>query len=39
MKTLYESILDDEDVLISKTKKDAHNPFELMYLIYIIVID
>jgi hypothetical protein len=25
MKTLYESILDDEDVLISKTKKDSQN--------------
>lgn len=25
MKTLYESILDDEDILISKTKKDSQN--------------
>lgn len=25
MKSLYESILDDEDVLISKTKKDSQN--------------
>ena len=32
MKTLYESILDDEDVLISCIKD--HNPFELMYLLY-----
>lgn len=34
MKTLYESILDDEDVLVGDLKKDANNPFELMYLIY-----
>jgi hypothetical protein len=27
MKTLYESILDDEDVLISKATSDAKNPF------------
>ena len=27
MRTLYESILDDEDVLISNTKKYANNPF------------
>ena len=27
MKTLYESILDDEDVLIDNTIKDAKNPF------------
>jgi hypothetical protein len=27
MRTLYESILDDEDVLISNTKKHANNPF------------
>lgn len=32
MKTLYESILDDEDVLINRVKD--HNPFELMYLLY-----
>jgi hypothetical protein len=33
MKTLYESILDDEDVLISKTKKDTDNPFLLLSLL------
>ena len=27
MKTLYESILDDEDVLISNVKKISNNPF------------
>lgn len=27
MRTLYESILDNEDVLISNTKKHANNPF------------
>ena len=27
MKTLYESILDDEDVLINDVKKTANNPF------------
>ena len=27
MKSLYESILDDEDVLISKSKQDINNPF------------
>ena len=27
MRTLYESILDDEDVLINNTKKHANNPF------------
>ena len=27
MRTLYESILDDEDILISNTKKQANNPF------------
>jgi hypothetical protein len=27
MKTLYESILDDEDVLIRKAKQDINNPF------------
>ena len=33
MKTLYESILDDEDVLISKIKKDSKCPlFSLYYL-------
>ena len=30
MKTLYESILDDEDVLISDVKKDTKNPFTLL---------
>lgn len=32
MKPLYESLLDDEDVLISSVKD--HNPFELMYLLH-----
>ena len=27
MRTLYESILDDEDVLINDVKKTANNPF------------
>lgn len=27
MKTLYESILDDEDVLINKAEEDSKNPF------------
>jgi hypothetical protein len=27
MKTLYESILDDEDILVGDLKKDANNPF------------
>lgn len=30
MKTLYESILDDEDVLIGNVKKDSKNPFALL---------
>jgi hypothetical protein len=30
MKTLYESILDDEDVLIGNIKKDFKNPFVLL---------
>ena len=30
MKTLYESILDDEDVLISNIKKDIDNPFLIL---------
>jgi hypothetical protein len=30
MKTLYESILDDEDVLIGNVKKDSKNPFVLL---------
>ena len=29
MKSLYESILDDEDVLVADTKKDANNPLML----------
>lgn len=33
MRKLYESILDDEDVLISKTKKDIDNPFLLLSLL------
>ena len=31
MKTLYESILDDEDILIDNIKKTSNNPFELIY--------
>ena len=30
MKTLYESILDDEDVLVRNIKKDSKNPFALL---------
>lgn len=30
MKSLYESILDDEDVLIGRLKKDSKNPFRLL---------
>ena len=34
MKTLYESILDDEDVLVGGLKKDANNPFiQLKYIL------
>jgi hypothetical protein len=31
MKSLYESILDDEDVLIGKAKEIAQNPFSRLY--------
>lgn len=34
MKTLYESILDDEDILINDVKKDADNPLIKLYSIY-----
>lgn len=34
MKTLYESILDDEDVLIGDTKEFANNPLIKLYSIY-----
>lgn len=34
MKSLYESILDDEDVLIGKTKESANNPLLQLYSIY-----
>lgn len=34
MKTLYESILDDEDVLMNDVKKDADNPLIKLYSIY-----
>ena len=34
MKSLYESILDDEDVLIGDVKKDADNPLIKLYSIY-----
>lgn len=33
MKTLYESILDDEDVLVGDLKKDANNPFVALTLL------
>jgi hypothetical protein len=33
MKTLYESILDDEDILIGSVKKDIDNPFLLLSLL------
>lgn len=36
MKTLYESILDDEDILISDVKKEANNPFLMLYNYYIL---
>ena len=35
MKTLYESILDDENVLVSDLKKDANNPFIMLYSYYL----
>ena len=34
MKTLYESILDDEDILVADTKKDVNNPLRLFYALY-----
>ena len=34
MKTLYESILDDEDILIQDTKEIANNPLIKLYSIY-----
>ena len=34
MKTLYESILDDEDVLIKNIKKYSNNPFRMLKYIY-----
>lgn len=34
MKTLYESILDDEDALIADTKKDTNNPLRLFHALY-----
>lgn len=33
MKTLYESILDDEDVLVGNLKKDTNNPFATLALL------
>lgn len=30
MKTLYESILDDEDILVNRTKKQLQNPFYIV---------
>lgn len=35
MKTLYESILDDEDILINDVKKDVDNPLIKLYGIYM----
>ena len=35
MKTLYESILDDEEKLMRDVKKDANNPFIVLYNYYI----
>lgn len=35
MKTLYESILDDEEKLVGDVKKDANNPFLVLYNYYI----
>ena len=35
MKSLYESILDDEDVLINDTKDDINNPFMVLYNYYL----
>ena len=34
MKTLYESILDDEDILIGNSIKDSQNPFRVLKYIY-----
>ena len=34
MKTLYESILDDEDVLVGNLKQDLDNPLLYLYHIY-----
>ena len=34
MKTLYESILDDDDVLIADAKKDTNNPLRLFHVLY-----
>ena len=34
MKSLCESILDDEDILVADTKKDANNPLRLFYALY-----
>lgn len=34
MRTLYESILDDEDILVDKTKKDSNHPLRLFYALY-----
>lgn len=35
MKTLYESILDDEEILMSSSIKDSQNPFMVLYNYYL----
>ena len=35
MKSLYESILDNEDILVGDLKKDANNPFVVLYNYYV----
>lgn len=34
MKTLYESILDDEDILVNKSKETVRNPFKILKIYY-----
>ena len=35
MRSLYESILDDEDVLMNDVKKSINDPFEIIYNLFI----